>query len=63
MSDKKITCLKCGEEFVFTAGEQEWYAERNLTEPKYCSTCRAERKKAREAMNHNSEQKQDKKAA
>ena len=26
--DKKLVCKDCGQEFVFTAGEQEFYAER-----------------------------------
>ena len=25
--DKTLTCKECGAEFVFTAGEQEFYAE------------------------------------
>ncbi len=26
--DKTLVCKECGNEFVFTAGEQEFYAER-----------------------------------
>lgn len=26
--DKTLTCVDCGKEFVFTAGEQEFYAEK-----------------------------------
>ena len=26
--DKKLVCKECGQEFIFTAGEQEFYAER-----------------------------------
>ena len=26
--DKTLVCKDCGKEFVFTAGEQEFYAER-----------------------------------
>ena len=26
--DKTLVCKECGQEFVFTAGEQEFYAER-----------------------------------
>ncbi len=25
--DKKLVCKECGQEFIFTAGEQEFYAE------------------------------------
>ena len=28
--DKTLTCKECGAEFVFTAGEQEFYAEKGL---------------------------------
>ena len=28
--DKTLVCKECGNEFVFTAGEQEFYAERCL---------------------------------
>lgn len=44
--DKKITCVQCGVEFVFTAGEQAFFAERGLeSEPKRCSSCRRKKKK------------------
>ena len=36
---------ECGEEFVFTAGEQEFYAEKGFTnEPQRCKACRGARK-------------------
>ena len=45
--DKTLVCVDCGNEFVFTAGEQEFYAEKGLTnEPKRCKDCRTERKNA-----------------
>lgn len=52
MADKNITCKMCGQEFTFTVGEQEWYSERNLNEPKYCKACRAERRKQKEKQNN-----------
>lgn len=42
--DKVIICADCGEEFVFTAGEQEFYVQHNFTEPKRCPKCRKARK-------------------
>ena len=30
--DKTLVCKECGQEFVFTAGEQEFYAEQRLPE-------------------------------
>jgi CxxC-x17-CxxC domain-containing protein len=44
-SDRILTCRDCGQEFTFTAGEQEFYASRNLTnDPSRCPTCRAARR-------------------
>lgn len=46
--DKTITCRDCGAEFVFTAGEQEFYASRGFeNEPTRCPSCRSARKAAR----------------
>ena len=46
--DRTISCIDCGTEFVFTAGEQEFYAQRGFTEsPKRCASCRALRKARR----------------
>lgn len=45
--DKNLVCKECGEEFVFSAGEQEFYAERGFqNEPQRCKTCRDNRKNA-----------------
>ena len=46
--DKTLVCKECGEEFVFTAGEQEFYAEKGFqNEPVRCKSCRDARKNAR----------------
>ena len=46
-SDKQITCVDCGAEFVFSAGEQERFAQLGFTnEPKRCAPCRAAKKSA-----------------
>jgi len=46
--DKTLTCVECGAEFVFTAGEQEFYDSRGLeNEPKRCPDCRATRRQGR----------------
>ena len=48
--DKTLVCKDCGAEFVFTAGEQEFYAEKGLeNEPKRCKTCRDAKKNAAKA--------------
>ena len=39
--DEKLVCEDCGQEFVFSAGEQEFYAEKGLVnKPKRCLECR-----------------------
>src|SRR5205814_7975447 len=44
-ADKTLTCRDCGSEFVFTAGEQEFYAQKGFTnEPTRCPACRQARK-------------------
>jgi CxxC-x17-CxxC domain-containing protein len=44
-ADKTLTCRDCGTQFVFTAGEQEFYAQKGFTnEPTRCSSCRQARK-------------------
>ncbi len=46
--DKTLVCKDCGQEFVFTAGEQAFYKEKGLdNEPKRCKECRDKRKNSR----------------
>ena len=48
MQDKTLTCRDCGAEFVFTASEQEFHAQKGFTnEPVRCHECRAARKAQR----------------
>ena len=43
--DKALTCRDCGVEFVFTASEQQFFAEKGFTnDPGRCPACRAARK-------------------
>jgi len=43
--DRILVCRDCGNEFAFTAGEQEFYARKGLTnEPGRCPTCRSARR-------------------
>lgn len=47
-TDKNLTCRDCGAPFVFTAGEQEFFAEKGYTnEPGRCPDCRAASKARR----------------
>ena len=44
LSDRTLICVECGGEFIFTAGEQEFFAARGFSnEPKRCRSCRAQR--------------------
>ncbi len=42
--DKVLTCVECGADFVFTAGEQSFYQDKHFqNEPKRCRTCKVKR--------------------
>jgi CxxC-x17-CxxC domain-containing protein len=44
-SDKTLTCKDCGAEFIFTASEQDFYAQKGfMNEPSRCPNCRQARK-------------------
>ncbi|MCL6611975.1 MAG: zinc-ribbon domain containing protein [Peptococcaceae bacterium] len=46
--DRKLTCRDCGTEFIFSASEQEFFAEKGYTnDPGRCPGCRAARKDRR----------------
>lgn len=43
--DRQLTCLDCNQPFVFSAGEQEFFAAKGFREePKRCKPCRDARK-------------------
>jgi hypothetical protein len=46
-SDRTLTCADCSQQFTFSATDQQFYAERQFSEPRRCPTCRAARKAAR----------------
>ena len=46
-TDRVLTCADCGQEFVFSASDQEFYAGRGFTDPRRCPSCRASRRAAR----------------
>lgn len=46
--DRTLVCNDCKENFTFTTGEQEFYAEKGFTnDPVRCPECRNARKKSR----------------
>lgn len=50
LEDKTLKCKECGQPFTFTAGEQEFYAQKGFqNEPVRCGPCRRVRKKERAA--------------
>ena len=49
-TDERLTCTDCGAEFVFSAGEQEFFATKGFqNKPNRCPDCRAARKSQRGA--------------
>ena len=45
--DETLTCRECGNEFVFSAGEQAFYKQKGfLNKPKMCKACRDAKKNA-----------------
>lgn len=48
--DRVLQCRDCGNEFIWTAGEQEFYASKGLmNQPGRCPSCRAAARAARQA--------------
>ena len=46
--EKTLRCRDCGQEFVFTAGEQEFYSSHGLqNDPSRCPQCRVARRRNR----------------
>jgi len=42
--DKVLKCIDCGADFIFTAGEQLFFHDKQFkNEPKRCKTCKAKR--------------------
>ncbi len=42
--DRILKCVDCGAEFVFTAGEQHFFHDKNFrNEPKRCKACKTRR--------------------
>jgi CxxC-x17-CxxC domain-containing protein len=46
--DRTLTCVDCGSQFVYSAEDQAYYAQKGfVSEPKRCPSCRASRRAAR----------------
>ena len=49
-TDEQLTCTDCGAVFVFTAGEQQFFATKGFqNKPNRCPDCRTARKNARQS--------------
>jgi CxxC-x17-CxxC domain-containing protein len=42
--DIQLTCSDCGQEFTFTAADQQFFQERGFSTPKRCKPCRMAKK-------------------
>ena len=51
--DRVLKCVECGADFVFTAGEQLFYADKGFkNEPKRCKNCKAKRSQSAGSHGH-----------
>jgi CxxC-x17-CxxC domain-containing protein len=47
--DRTLVCVDCGVEFIHSAADQEYYAQKGYTsDPKRCASCRAYRRSVRD---------------
>lgn len=47
-TDQLLTCVDCGQEFTWSAGEQDFFRDKGFTEtPKRCKACRQAKKDKR----------------
>ncbi len=53
VADKTIACCDCGREFDFSAGEQKFYHEKGLREPRRCQQCRRAKREQRDREENN----------
>jgi hypothetical protein len=46
--DKNLSCIDCRKMFTWSVGEQEYYAQKNFSQPKRCPDCRQRRREEKE---------------
>lgn len=44
--DQEMVCKDCGDKYLFTVRDQEFFKERGYTPPKRCKPCRVKKKQA-----------------
>lgn len=42
--DTELTCVECGNNFLFSGSDQEFYGSRGYQNPKRCPSCREQRR-------------------
>ncbi|OGH97268.1 MAG: hypothetical protein A2039_02965 [Candidatus Melainabacteria bacterium GWA2_34_9] len=42
--DQELQCVECGQGFIFSGEDQEFYQQKRYSTPKRCPVCRANRK-------------------
>lgn len=48
-TDRTLTCVDCGVEFIHSAADQEFYEQKGfVSDPKRCTSCRASRRASRD---------------
>jgi hypothetical protein len=50
--DKNIICVDCKQSFVFSAGEQEFFAQKGYSDRKRCKPCADKKKAAKETKGY-----------
>ena len=54
-TDRTLTCVDCSVEFIHSAADQEFYAEKGfVSDPKRCTSCRSARRAMRESSGQDS---------
>jgi CxxC-x17-CxxC domain-containing protein len=52
-TDRTLTCVDCSVEFIHSAADQEFYAEKGfVSDPKRCPSCRAARRAMRDSSGY-----------
>lgn len=47
-ADQILKCIECRAEFLLTSGQQRWFADRNMMNPKRCEWCRKKKREQKE---------------
>lgn len=59
MADRDLTCQDCGQIFVFTERDQEFFSSKGFQDPKRCPDCRRARKNQRDGGGYGDRQRRE----